>query len=316
MMFITGFASKMIERFLSGVMTIAAVCTLMGSVQAAEIETRIIGGDASTEGSWPATVAFHSDNQFCGGTLVDRRWVVTGAHCLYDSNNKLIPVDKMRVLAGSVRLDSPDMQQILVTNAFPHPQYSLSGLDYDIALLELATEAEPPATPIGLNPERPAVGTDATVVGWGVTDVTSSTVVTNLREVILPIVSNETCNAPESYNGRITENMLCAGLAEGGVDACFGDSGGPLMVYTDGAWKLTGVVSFGQDCALPDKYGVYMRITAFESWILSYVDGDAIPPVVNPPSSSDGGGGSVTPLLFLLLLSLPFPALIRRKRLG
>jgi secreted trypsin-like serine protease len=316
MIFITGLPCKMIKRFLSGVMTIAAVCTLMGSVQAAEISTRIIGGDASTEGSWPATVAFLSDNQFCGGALVDRRWVVTGAHCLYDSSGKLIPVDKMRVLAGSVRLDSPDMQQILVTNAFPHPQYSLLGLDYDIALLELATEAEPPATPIGLNPERPAVGIDATVVGWGVTDLSSTTVVNNLREVELPIISNETCNAPESYGGLITENMLCTGFAEGGADACFGDSGGPMMVFTDDAWKLTGVVSFGENCALPDKYGVYMRITAFESWILSYVDGDAIPPVENPPSSSDGGGGSVTPLLILLLLPFLFPAFIRRKRLG
>ena len=288
---------------------------LIPNAHAADITTRIIGGDASEEGSWPATVAFLSDNQFCGGTLIDRRWVVTGAHCLYDSSSKRIPVDKMRVLAGSVRLDSPDMQQILVTNAFPHPQYSHFGLDYDIALLELATEAEPPSAPIDINPERPAVGIDATVVGWGVTDVTSSTVVTNLREVVLPIVSNETCNAPESYDGRITENMLCAGLAEGGADACFGDSGGPLMVYSDGAWKLTGVVSFGQECALPDKYGVYMRITAFENWILSYVDGDAIPPDENTPSSSDGGGGSVTPLFLLLLLPFMLSVSFRRRYL-
>ena len=172
-----------------------------------------------------------------------------------------------------------------------------------------------PSAPIDINPEPPAVGIDATVVGWGVTDVTSSTVVTNLREVVLPIVSNETCNAPESYDGRITENMLCAGLAEGGADACFGDSGGPLMVYSDGAWKLTGVVSFGQECALPDKYGVYMRITAFENWILSYVDGDAIPPDENTPSSSDGGGGSVTPLFLLLLLPFMLSVSFRRRYL-
>jgi len=307
----TGFASKMIERFLSGVRTIAVVCMLMGSVQAAEIETRIIGGDASTEGSWPATVAFLSDNQFCGGTLVDRRWVVTGAHCLYDSSGKLIPVEKMRILAGSVRLDSPDLQEILVTNAFPHPTYSLLGLDYDIALLELATEAQLPAEPIDLNPVTPSVGTDATVVGWGVTDVTSSTVVTNLREVILPIVSNETCNAPESYNGMITDNMLCAGFADGGADACFGDSGGPLMVYTDGAWKLTGVVSFGQECALPDKYGVYMRITSFQNWIRSYIDDS-----YEPPDSGGGGGGAAG---FSILLFLPwfvFLMITGRRRLG
>lgn len=39
-----------------------------------------------------------------------------------------------------------------------------------------------------------------------------------LQEVSLPIVSNSRCN--RLYNGEITNNMICAGLEEGGKDAC------------------------------------------------------------------------------------------------
>lgn len=305
---------QMREIIRRGLISLSA-CLVMANPQAVEVETRIIGGDASTEGSWPSTVAFLSDNQFCGGTLVDRRWVVTGAHCLYDSSNKLIPVEKMLVLAGSVFLNSGDMQKIMVTNAFPHPQYSTSGLDYDIAVLELASDAQSPAVPMELNSVVPVPGVMATVVGWGVTTTDDTDpdygVVNVLQEVELPVVSNDTCNEPESYNGLITDNMLCAGFDDGGADACAGDSGGPLMLYTDGAWKLTGVVSFGEGCALLDKYGVYMRITSFQNWIRSYIDDS-----YEPPDSGGGGGGAAG---FSILLFLPWFAFLMitgRRRLG
>jgi secreted trypsin-like serine protease len=62
--------------------------------------------------------------------------------------------------------------------------------------------------------------------------------------------------------------MLCAGFATGGKDACDEDSGGPLVVVDhNGDYALAGIVSWGYSCALPNKYGVYTRVSEIASWV-------------------------------------------------
>lgn len=83
----------------------------------------------------------------------------------------------------------------------------------------------------------------------------------------VPIEDQGYCK--DRYNDWFLDGMICAGYKEGERDACEGDSGGPMVC--DGL--LTGVVSFGNDCALPGYPGIYADITYYHDWIKSITGG-------------------------------------------
>uniref|UniRef100_A0A8B9HSK8 trypsin n=1 Tax=Astyanax mexicanus TaxID=7994 RepID=A0A8B9HSK8_ASTMX len=85
----------------------------------------------------------------------------------------------------------------------------------------------------------------------------------NIGTVALPIVSESWCNSTDSYNGNITELMICAGYTDGGKDACSGDSGGPLVCEG----RVYGIVSWGTGCADAQYPGVYTSVAKFRKWI-------------------------------------------------
>ena len=85
----------------------------------------------------------------------------------------------------------------------------------------------------------------------------------------MPTITNEDCNTKKAYNGHITHSMICAGyLGKGEKDSCKGDSGGPLVCNENGRAVLSGVVSWGDSCAKPEKPGVYSRVTSVLNWIV------------------------------------------------
>jgi len=94
-----------------------------------------------------------------------------------------------------------------------------------------------------------------------------------LRAVTIPIINQNQCETMYKYSQqKFLDNMMCAGYKEGGVDACKGDSGGPLACYIQGSYKLVGVVSWGYGCGKADNPGVFTRIQPFLNWINEKTD--------------------------------------------
>ena len=66
---------------------------------------------------------------------------------------------------------------------------------------------------------------------------------------------------------EVGEDILCAGVEDGGKDACQGDSGGPLVSEQGGVYHLVGVVSAGLGCARRNVPGLYADVARHMDWI-------------------------------------------------
>lgn len=220
-------------------------------------QPRIVGGTNASASDNPFQVALLQRNnannqgaQFCGGALVRENFVVTAAHC-----SDFVTANQVQVLTGARRLDGTGTRRN-VRRIVIHPQWNNQTFDHDVAVWEMETAAtgSPLAT---LATADVPVGTQLLATGWGALGEGLGGSI-DLRSVFVPLVDRTNCNDANSYNGQITDRMICAGRDQGGIDTCQGDSGGPL---TTGA-VLNGITSWGNGCARANLFGVYTRVSS------------------------------------------------------
>lgn len=234
------------------------------SASAARGEASIYEGKLETRSdvNWVAAILNTSEGsryerQFCGGSLVSSRWVLTAAHCLLDEEGEVRAASEVRVLLGTKNLNRGGRIRS-VSSVRMFPGYDAASSYGDMVLLRLRYSVPyKPARLVGEGTHF--VGDNGYVAGWGnMASLPSgeSDFPRMMRSAFLPIISDEFCSPhDEDFNGDV---MLCAGHEDGSPDTCGGDSGGPLARKVDGRWRLAGVTSYGvPGCGSVGTYGVY-----------------------------------------------------------
>lgn len=260
---------------------------------------RIFGGELTELRQFPWLVLLEYDKPdgrgfHCGGSLINRNYVITAAHCVSNIRRswKLVSVR-----LGEHELDKdPDCEDedrpgfedcadspidIPISETIVHQQYGPRELakPNDIALLRLRYPVtySRSISPICLPTKQEFLnnrftGVSMTVAGWGRTENSTQSKIKLKLDV--PISADAECSATYKRNGAtLTDRQICAG-GEKGKDSCSGDSGGPLMYQqtSDYTWYLFGIVSFGPlNCGTRDFPGIYTLVPKYLTWIVENI---------------------------------------------
>ncbi|GIY31553.1 clotting factor B [Caerostris darwini] len=213
----------------------------------------IAGGEESEVGAWPwmagiYTRNFGIENFLCGAAIVNERHVVTAAHCFRTRGGGRVVPTRYAVRVGSIK--ALEGTQHLIDEIIIHPQYLPREYYNDIAVIRLKdpinfeSNVRPICLPTSPDMRRKRLqDREVTVTGWGDQDFGGKRA-TILREVTVKVIDLTVCNKSyEQVGGSsiprgITRQFICAGVPEGGKDACQRDSGGPLMLLKKSVWIL------------------------------------------------------------------------------
>ncbi|PKW19532.1 S1 family peptidase [Saccharopolyspora spinosa] len=259
----TGTARKgaLLRLVVTGAVTALAGLHPVAASAEGHPEARVLGGsETSTEDApWAVAVTDDHGRQFCGGTLVSPIKVITAAHCTMDpTTGTRRPPEGLRAIAGRTDLHTERGVVGEIESIWVHPGFKDYTRGDDVAVLTLrAPMPQHPLNVVGPGETAPyQPGAVARVYGWGRTRE-SGPPSNTLRSVDVPVTTDETCRtAYPNYDAR---SMFCAGVPEGGMDACAGDSGGPIVADN----RLIGVVSYGTGCGRPNTPGVYTRLSSY-----------------------------------------------------
>jgi V8-like Glu-specific endopeptidase len=225
--------------------------------------------------------SYGTTEQFCTGTVIAPRWVLTAAHCYRESG---LPPNQTKVFFGQTV--GAGGTTIAVVNAYTHPQYYLAsnGLPVnDVCVVELGQDSPAPAMPWQSTPLGNVIGQSMTFVGYGVTDAASQTGNGTRRAV------------DEVINDQDSTYIIYGGGTSG---TCQGDSGGPAFTNTSPE-TVIGVTSAGDQSCVQQGYNT--RVDTYADFIKQYVGNTQPQPVTvgitQPQNGSTQGsnfGVSVT----------------------
>ncbi|XP_047112177.1 trypsin-2-like [Schistocerca piceifrons] len=233
---------------------LAAACSVAPTLGG---DDRVLGGEPADISQFPWQVSVeYVEAHRCGASIVSANWVMTAAWCIWGTE----PIYYVLRVGTSIRESGG--ATYTVSDLFWHEDFDYVLTDRDIGFFEISGSIsfDDNVQAVALATEELEAGTTVTVSGWGSLQP-GVDYPEQLHAVNTTIIDRSSCN--DTYEGIVTENMICAGEPEGGKDACNGDKGGPLVANS----TQYGIVSWGYGCFYPPYPGVYTNIVSLRSWI-------------------------------------------------
>lgn len=191
---------------------------------------------------------------YCSGTLVGSRTVLTAAHCLSAGTEREVFVEERAYAVA----------ELIVHEAWDENDPSYPNDIGLIRLTEPVTQAPSPLSPLA-----PLVGLEVTLVGFGATR-------DGATDFGIKRIASNTIEDIDEKRVTIT------GTGNGRGNTCEGDSGGPVFANAASGELLIGVNSAGEPpCG---TRGVATRVDTFLDWIAQKAGDDIV--VANVPADA------------------------------
>lgn len=233
---------------------------------------RIVGGNFAAETHHGWQVIIKENNRLkCGGSLINKYWVLTAASCVYRNLNPSSYTLEFGVNDMNAKWSTSKNFRRKGKKIFIHPSYDSRLIRNDIALIKLDKSVSKTSSynvvsvcvPDGRENYQNKYGY---ATGFGAYDLAGVNNSARKLQVNLPILTDSQCSAKFGSSLIDTYTQVCAGRNNEGKDTCARDTGGPLVARgNNGRWHLVGITSWGRNpCG---NGGVFTRVSAYSAYI-------------------------------------------------